>query len=79
MAAATDAATAATAHAAEVAATLPPLREVEANARTVLERHRVSQEQIAGEEQAARVALGEAQRRIGQLRRDLAHAGAVAG
>ena len=44
------------------------------NARTVLERHRVSQEQIAGEEQAARVALGEAQRRIGQLRQDLAHA-----
>ena len=30
------------------------------NARTVLERHRVSQEQIAGEEAAARVALGEA-------------------
>ena len=44
------------------------------NARTVLERHRVSQEQIAGEEQAARVALGEAQRRIGQIRQDLAHA-----
>ncbi|MEA2744908.1 MAG: chromosome segregation protein, partial [Acetobacteraceae bacterium] len=74
VAAATDAATAATSHAAEANAALPPLREDEANARTLLERYRVSQEQIAGEEQAARVALGEAQRRIGQLRQDLAHA-----
>jgi chromosome segregation protein len=74
VAAATDAATAATAHAAEATAALPPLRETEANARTILERHRVSQEQIAGEEQQARVALGEAQRRIGQLRQDLTHA-----
>jgi chromosome segregation protein len=75
VAAATDAATAATAHAAEATAALPPLREIEAQARTVLERHRVSQEQIAGEEQQAKVALGEAQRRIGQLRQDLTHAG----
>jgi chromosome segregation protein len=74
VAAATDAATAASAHATEVAAALAPLRETESNARTVLERHRISQEQIAGEEQAARVALGEAQRRIGQLRQDLTHA-----
>jgi chromosome segregation protein len=74
VAAATDAATAATTQAAEAAAALPPLRETEANARTILERHRVSQEQIAGEEQQARVALGEAQRRIGQLRQDLVHA-----
>jgi chromosome segregation protein len=74
VAAATDAATAATAHAAEATAAQPPLRETEANARTVLERHRVSQEQIASEEQQARVALGEAQRRIGQLRQDLTHA-----
>jgi chromosome segregation protein len=74
VAAATDAATAATAHASEATAALPPLREIEAQARTVLERHRVSQEQIAGEEQQARIALGEAQRRIGQLRQDLAHA-----
>jgi chromosome segregation protein len=74
VAAATDAATAASAYAAQATAALPPLREIESNARTVLERHRVSQEQIAGEEQAARVALGEAQRRIGQLRQDLAHA-----
>src|ERR1700733_10356976 len=74
VATATDAATAASAHATEIAAGLAPLRETESNARTVLERHRVSQEQIAGEEQAARVALGEAQRRIVQLRHDLAHA-----
>ncbi|HEX3575343.1 MAG TPA: chromosome segregation protein SMC [Rhodopila sp.] len=74
VAAASDAATAASAHAAETTTALPPLRETESNARTILERHRVSQEQIAGEEQAARVALGEAQRRIDQLRKDLAHA-----
>jgi chromosome segregation protein len=75
VAAATEAAAAAAAQAAETAAALPPLREIESNARTVLERHRVSQEQIASEEQQARVALGEAQRRIGQLRQDLTHAG----
>jgi chromosome segregation protein len=75
VAAATDAATHAASQATAAASALPPLRETEADARTVLERHRVSQEQIAGEEQAARVALGEAQRRIGQLRQDLTHAG----
>jgi chromosome segregation protein len=75
VAAATEAAAAAATRAAETASALPPLREIESNARTVLERHRVSQEQIAGEEQQARVALGEAQRRIGQLRQDLTHAG----
>jgi chromosome segregation protein len=74
VATATDAATAASTRLAEATAALPPLREIESNARTVLERHRVSQEQIAGEEQAARTALGEAQRRIVQLRQDLAHA-----
>ncbi len=74
VAAATEAAMHARAQAAEAAADLAPLREAESNARTVLERHRVLQEQIAGEEQAARLALGEAQRRIGQLRQDLAHA-----
>jgi len=71
---ATDAATTATARAAEATAALPPLRETEAIARTVLERHRVSQEQIASEEKQAKVALNEAQRRIGQLRQDLTHA-----
>jgi len=75
VAAATEAAGLAAARAAEATAALPALREAEANARTILERHRVSQEQIAGEEQAARVALGEAQRRIVQLRQDLTHAG----
>lgn len=75
VAAATDAATAATAHAAETTAALQPLREIESNARTILERYRVSQEQVAGEEQAAKVALAEAQRRIGQIRQDLTHAG----
>jgi chromosome segregation protein len=79
VAAATEAATAAATRAAEATAALPPLREIESNARTVLERHRVSQEQIAGEEQQARVALGEAQRRIGQLRQDLTHAGQLQG
>ena len=75
VAAATDAATAATSRAAEATAALPPLRDIEANARTILERHRVAQERIAGEEQQARVALAEAQRRIDQLRQDLSHAG----
>ncbi len=74
VAAATDAATAATSQAVEAAAALPALRETEADARTILERHRVSQEQIAGEEQQARVALGDAQRRLGQLQQDLTHA-----
>ena len=71
---ATNAATAATAASAEATAALPPLREAESDARTVLERHRLSQEQIASEEQQANVALGEAQRRIVQIRQDLAHA-----
>jgi len=74
VAAATEAATAATTQATESAAELPSLRERAAAARTVLERYRVSQEQIAGEEQRARSELAEAQRRLGQLRQDLAHA-----
>ena len=74
VAAAAAAVNAATTLAAETTAALPPLRETEANARTLLERHRVSQEQVAGEEQAARTALHEAQRRLGQLRQDLGHA-----
>ncbi|HEY0426099.1 MAG TPA: AAA family ATPase, partial [Rhodopila sp.] len=72
--AATDAATAAGARSADAAAALPGLREVESNARTVLERRRIAQEQVAGEEQAARTALAEAQRRLGQIRQDLTHA-----
>ena len=50
VAAATEAATAATTRATEAAAEMPSLREKESGARTVLERRRVSQEQIAGEE-----------------------------
>ncbi|HVZ06898.1 chromosome segregation protein SMC [Rhodopila sp.] len=53
---------------------LPALREREAEARTVLERHRIAQEQIAGEEQRARTELAEAERRLGQIRNDLDHA-----
>jgi chromosome segregation protein len=71
---ATAAATAATARAAEAAAALPPLREIEATARTALERHRVEQERIAEEAQRARVALDEANRRQETIQRDLAHA-----
>ncbi len=72
--AAAEAARTAAAEAAQAAEVLPPLREAEAEARTALERHRVAQEQIAGEEQRARAALAEATRRLGQLRQDLAHA-----
>ncbi len=71
---ATDAVTAASALTAETTASVQPLRDIESNARTILERHRVSQEQVAGEEQAAKVALGEAQRRVGQIRQDLTYA-----
>ena len=74
MAVAAEAAQKANIAAAEATAALPRLRETEADARTLLERHRVSQEQVAGEEQAARVALTEAQRRLAQLRQDLNHA-----
>ena len=74
VAAATEAATAASAQAAEAAAALPELRRAESDARTALERHRVAQEQIAGEEERARTALADAGRRLSQLRQDLAHA-----
>jgi chromosome segregation protein len=74
VAAATEAATAAAAHATDAAAGLPPLRETEADARTALERLRVAQEQLAAEEERARVALGEATRRLATIRRDLGHA-----
>ena len=57
------------------AAVLPELREADAQARTALERHRLAQEQLAEEERRARADLAEAERRLGQLERDLAHAG----
>ena len=74
VAAATEAAAAAGVGATDAAEILPALREREAEARTVLERQRVAQEQIAGEDQRARADLAEAQRRLAQLRQDLTHA-----
>jgi chromosome segregation protein len=74
VATATATATGAASVAAQAAAALPPLRASEAEARTTLERHRVAQEQIAGEAERARVALAEAIARLAQLRQDLAHA-----
>ena len=74
VAAATEAATQASAHATEAAAGLPPLRVVESDARTALERHRVAQEQIAGEEERARAALADATKRLAQIGEDLSHA-----
>lgn len=74
VAAAAEATTAAAAQATDAVAGLPPLREAEAEARTALERHRVAQEHLAGEEERARTALSEAQRRLKQITQDLAHA-----
>ncbi len=74
VAAATQAVTATSARAAEATAALPPLREAETDARTVLERHRLAREQIAGEEQRAKAALADAQRRGAQIAQDLGHA-----
>ncbi len=74
VAAATEAATQAATRATDAAAALPALRSAESDARTGLERHRVAQEQIAAEEERARVALADAARRLGQLRQDLSHA-----
>lgn len=72
--AATEAAGTANEEAEQAAASLPALRNTEAETRTQLERHRVAQEQLAAEEQRARTALAESKRRLEQLVRDLAHA-----
>ena len=72
--AAVTASTAASAQATDAAAVLPALREVEATARTALERLRIEQEQIAGEEERARDALTQATGRLSQIRKDLGHA-----
>ncbi len=56
------------------AAALPPLREVEAAARTALERLRLVREQMAAEVARARDALATAVTRHTQVERDLAHA-----
>jgi chromosome segregation protein len=74
VAAATEAAAEGARLAAETAAALPELRSTEAEARTALERHRIAQEQLAGEEARARAALADAARRLTQLGQDLAHA-----
>jgi chromosome segregation protein len=74
VAAATEAATHAGAASAEATAELPALRETEGAARTVLERHRLAQEQLADEEARARAALAEAERRLSVLANDMAHA-----
>jgi chromosome segregation protein len=61
-------------HASELGATLPGLRAGEASARTALERLRLTQEHHAAEESRARAALAEAEQRLAQITRDLAHA-----
>ena len=74
VAAAEEAAKVSEAQATGSADVLPELREIEANARTALERLRVEQEQIAAEEQRAKAALAEAQKRVAQIAQDLGHA-----
>ncbi|HEY6430758.1 MAG TPA: AAA family ATPase [Acetobacteraceae bacterium] len=53
---------------------LAPLRTAESDSRTVLERCRMAQEQVAAAEGRAKIALADAERRLAQLRNDLAHA-----
>jgi len=71
---AAEGAIAAAAAAAEASDALPPLREQEASARTLLERHRIRREQIDAEEQQADAALAESRRRLEQSTLDLDHA-----
>ncbi len=71
---AAETAAAAMAAAADAMAAIPPLRAVEAEARTALERHRVVREQVAAEVTRARAALAAATARHGQATRDLKHA-----
>ncbi len=73
-AAAAAAARDATSAAEGAAGLLPELRNREGEARTVLERRRIANEQIAGEERRARDALAAAAQRMAQIVRDLAHA-----
>ena len=72
---ATEAAAAAQARSTEAAAALPPLRLLEAAARTALERRRLEGEQIAADEARTRVALRAAAQLLTQIEADLAHAG----
>ena len=58
----------------EAEAALPPLRETEAQARTLLERARIAAEQVKEAETRARAALAEAKTRLEALTRDHGHA-----
>ncbi len=58
----------------EAASAVPPLRAIEAEARTALERHRVVREQVAAEIARAKEALAAATSRQLQVSRDLHHA-----
>ncbi|MBU6448843.1 MAG: AAA family ATPase, partial [Rhodospirillales bacterium] len=62
------------AQAEQAEAALPPLREAEAQARTVLERARIAAEQVKEAETRARAALAEATTRLEALTRDHGHA-----
>ncbi len=75
---ATIAATEAATLAAETEAALPPLRSAESEARTLLERARIAQEQSAEAETRARASLTEARTRVDMLARDHAHASKLA-
>jgi chromosome segregation protein len=68
------AATHTSALAASTEAALPELRDVEAQARTVLERARIAAEQVGELEARARATLTEAKTRLAALTRDHAHA-----
>ncbi len=69
-----EAATVTAARARETAEAVPPLRTVEADARTALERHRIVREQVDAEVARARDALAAATARLTQVSRDLKHA-----
>ena len=71
---ATAGATAAGAEATVAAAVLPGLRSAEGNARTALERHRLTGEQIAAAEVRATTELHAAAARLAQIAGDLGHA-----
>lgn len=62
------------ARAAEAAEAVPPLRVVEGDARTALERHKVLREQADAEIARAKAALAAANARLAQVSRDLKHA-----
>ena len=72
--AAAAAANAATVTAVAAAEAVPPLRRAEADARTVLERHRLAREQVEADAGRARDALAAADRQRKQVAHDLGHA-----